>query len=210
MPQNRAGRILAADAGEVIPLSHWSKDRTEPTELSDADLLERCRQGDREAWQVLYQRYERLVFSVALRSGLGREDAADVTQTTFVALLDSVDRLERDDRLSFWLVSVARRQSWRVRNRRGREVVGPVGEVDVAGTEPNQIDVWERAAALHDALRQLDSPCRELLLALYFDPNEPGYASIAERFGRAIGTIGPMRGRCLDRLRTILGQDWQG
>ena len=58
--------------------------------LSDATLLARCRTGDGAAWHVLVERYERPVFSVARSGGLDVEDAADVTQTTFVALLDSI------------------------------------------------------------------------------------------------------------------------
>jgi Sigma-70 region 2 len=66
--------------------------RSRPADGGDADLLSRCRAGDDAAWDQLVGKYERLVFSVALRNGLDREDAADVTQTTFIALLDSTDQ----------------------------------------------------------------------------------------------------------------------
>ena len=66
---------------------------------------------------------------------------------------------------------------------------------------------WATLTTLHDALSELGGTCRELLLALYFDPEEPSYAEIAERFGRAIGGIGPLRGRCLERLRAIMSEE---
>ncbi len=169
---------------------------------SDADLIRGCRAGESDAWDALVGRYERLVFSVALRNGLGSEDAADVTQMAFVALLDSLSALRDDERLSSWLMTVARRQSWRVRRR--REVERPLAMV---AQVVDPLADWDRVACVHDALQQLPSPCRELLHALYFDPAEPSYAEVAARLGRSIGGIGPMRARCLQRMRTLLGED---
>lgn len=167
---------------------------------TDAELLERCRRRDAAAWRLLVARYERLVYSVALRNGLTAEDAADVTQTTFVALIDALHRLRDEDRLASWLMTVARRQSWRIRNDRRRGV----SLDDVAEQAEDPLADWATVTVLHDGLAQLGGICRDLLLALYFDPDEPSYAEIAERFGRSIGGIGPLRGRCLQKLRVII------
>lgn len=145
-------------------------------------------------------RYERLVYTVALRNGLGAEDAADVTQSTFVALVDSLDRIQDDEKLASWLMTVARRQAWRTRNLSRRTVAL---ELATEGISDPFAD-WATVATLHDALATLGGTCRELLLALYFERESPSYAEIAERFGRSIGGIGPLRGRCLDKLRVIL------
>jgi RNA polymerase sigma factor (sigma-70 family) len=170
---------------------------------TDRDLLARCRRRDPDAWLQLTQRYERLIYSVALRNGVSPEDAADITQTTFITLIDSLDRLRDDEKLPSWLMTVARRQAWRLRNTSRRSV-----PLEVA---PEQADDpladWATLTTLHDALSELGGTCRELLLALYFDPEEPSYAEIAERFGRAIGGIGPLRGRCLERLRAIMSEE---
>lgn len=189
-------------ADNVIPLRSRSdgRMRAEPT---DADLLARCRERDATAWDQLVSRYERLVYSVALRNGLGDADAADVTQNTFVTLIDSLDRLRDEERLASWLMTVARRQSWRVRNLNRRTVdLEQVGE-DVA----DPVAEWDTVIALHDALATLGGTCRELLQALYLDPAGPSYAEIARHFGRSIGGIGPLRGRCLEKLRGILEED---
>lgn len=170
---------------------------------SERELLQACQSGDEQAWDLLVARYERLVYSIALRSGLSPEDAADVTQITFIALLDSIDRLRDDQRLPFWLMTVARRQSWRLRHRRDQEL--PLGDPGQAAADP--IEDWERTAVVHEALQRLRAPCRDLLLALYFDPSKPSYTEVAERLGRAVGGLGPMRARCLERLRAILGED---
>ncbi|MFP5281979.1 MAG: RNA polymerase sigma factor [Actinomycetes bacterium] len=172
-------------------------------EVADADLIQRCGKGDAEAWDLLVSRYERLVFSVALRNGLDREDAADVTQNTFLALLDSVDTLRQEDRLASWLMTVARRQAWRARRR----AAGSRDAVGLAPSAADSLQEWERLVWLHSGLQRLGRPCRDLLQALYFDPNQPAYADIARRLGRAVGTIGPMRARCLQRLRSILDEE---
>lgn len=129
----------------------------------------------------LVDRYQRLVFS----DGLDVEDAADVTQTTFVALLDSVTALRSDERLALWLVTVARRTAWQPRPRRERECVAEL---------PRATDArdWEQVAAVHERLGRLGAPCRDLIAALYFDAGEPSYGEIAHRMGRAIGVIALM------------------
>jgi RNA polymerase sigma factor (sigma-70 family) len=188
----------------AIPVGPRAPRRLRPRALaapSDHELLERCRASDAAAWDLLVERYERLVFSVALRNGTSREDAADVTQTTFVALIDSLHRLEDDTRLASWLMTVARRQSWRVRSTSRRDV--PL-ETVAEPTLDDPYELWDTQTAVHDALAALGGTCRDLLLALYFDPDEPSYADIATRLGRSIGGIGPLRGRCLERLRTIM------
>lgn len=171
--------------------------------VSDTELLRRCRRRDADAWNMIVSRYERLVYTVALRNGLSADDAADVTQSTFVALVDSLDRINDDEKLASWLMTVARRQAWRTRNLSRRTVAL---EVAAEGTSDPFAD-WATVTALHDALATLGGTCRELLLALYFEREAPSYAEIAERFGRSIGGIGPLRGRCLDKLRVILGEE---
>lgn len=179
------------------------------TEAGPGELLVRCRQGDPEAWDQLVARYERLVFSVALRNGLTREDAADVTQATFLALLESLERLKDDERLASWLMTVCRRQAWAQRNRVRLEVA----DVDLPDGALDNLDNhdptahWDELTALHDALDALDRPCRDLLGALYLDPTQPSYTEIAQRLGRRIGGIGPMRARCLQRIRQLVDTD---
>lgn len=173
---------------------------------SDHDLLTACRTGDQDAWELLVGRYERLVFSVAVRNGMTRDEAADITQMTFVALLESIARLRDERRLASWLMSVARRLAWRQRRRNERDhlVDGPVRWPE------DPIAQWEQVAWLHEGLQRLGPACRDLLLALYFDPAAPSYGEVADRLGRTVGGIGPMRARCLRRLRTLLEEDAVG
>lgn len=179
-----------------------------PTQFSmapptDGELLTRCRLGNEDAWHRLVERYERLVYSVAVRNGLDRHEASDVTQTVFVALIDALHTLEDDTKLASWLMTVARRQAWRLRSAQRRTV----SIEDVSDPTVDPYPQWNSLIVVHDALSTLGGTCRDLLLSLYFDPDQPSYADIAERMGRSVGGIGPMRGRCLDRLRAILDEE---
>ena len=199
-----AGRTSAPpEPPSAIPAERPVDRPDQASEPADADLLQRCRDGDAQAWDLLVRRYQSLVYSVALRNGLSSVDAADVTQTTFVALLDSITRLRADERLASWLMTVARRQAWRIRRRYGQEQPAPAAVADPG----DPIADWEQVTVVHDALHRLGTPCRDLLVALYFDPTTPSYAQVAERLGRSIGGIGPMRARCLQRMRALLGED---
>jgi RNA polymerase sigma factor (sigma-70 family) len=173
------------------------------TETTDYSLLRRCAAGDERAWDQLVGRYERLVFSVALKNGVSREDAADITQLTFTALLDSIEVLREDGSLPAWLMTVARRQAWRVRRRASREQPLPIEALE---PDASQTD-YERIAVVHWALSRLGTRCRLLLYALFFDPDAPPYAVIADRLDFAVGSIGPQRARCLQRMRTLLDED---
>ncbi|MCP3988163.1 MAG: sigma-70 family RNA polymerase sigma factor [Actinomycetia bacterium] len=169
-------------------------------------LVNGCRDGDSDAWECLIDRYERLVFAVAAGEGLGLEDAADVTQTTFEALLAQLDSLRDDEQVASWLMTVARRQAWRVLKKRRREqawadaesVTSPFEAVDPIGDHHVALGVYE-------AVQELGEPCRTLVSALYFDPRSPSYAEVAAQIGRPVGSIGPTRARCLEHLREIMG-----
>lgn len=165
-------------------------------------LLVRCRAGDARAWSELIGEYERMVFSIPRRYGLNREDSDDIVQVVFTELLQSLDSLRDDERLAGWLATVARRQSWRVIERRKRELA--VADVPESSHDSDPAETWTRVEWLYEGLLGLDERCRELLVTLYLSGEDPSYAEVARRLGRPVGSIGPTRGRCLERLRDIL------
>jgi len=176
---------------------------------SDWDLITACRAGDAQAWEALVTRYERLVFSIALSYGLSRDDAADVTQTAFLALFRSLAILNQDSRLSAWLATVAHRQTRRILQRGRREYHDALELIDErspsigpSGSDP--MERWELVEWLHHGLGTLGERCRRLLLALYFDPAERSYAEVADQLAMPVGSIGPNRARCLEQLKQIL------
>jgi len=174
---------------------------------TDRDLIRACRSGDARAWERLLDKYERLVFSISLNYGLTTDDAADVTQITFTILLQNLNTLPDEIRLSSWLATVARRHTWRLLAQNRREAVNP--DEDLAGNKAlgGIVDDRERqelAEWLYQGLSLLDERCRQLLIALYFDTEEPSYAEVADHMKMPIGSIGPTRARCLEQMRQSL------
>ena len=174
---------------------------------TDHDLIRACRVGNARAWERLLDKYERLVFSISLNYGLTTDDAADVTQITFTILLQNLDTLPDEIRLSAWLATVARRHTWRLLARNRREAVNPnedlAGNEALGGTVDNR-EHWELAEWLNHGLSLLDERCRQLLLALYFDAEQPSYAHVADLLKMPVGSIGPTRARCLEQMKRNL------
>ncbi len=179
---------------------------------TDQDLIRRCREGSAGAWRRVLNKYERLVYSIPLRLGLSRDDAADVAQITFTILIKRMDSLPEDSRLGPWLATVARRHTWRLLERNRRETVSESldnmlliqSAVLLGKRDADSIEHWELAEWLDAGLLKLSPRCRELLLALYLQPEQYSYAEIVEHMGMPLGSIGPTRARCLKRLRQIL------
>lgn len=176
---------------------------------TDQQLIENCRRGRQDAWQQILTRYERLVFSIPLNYGLTRADAADVSQLTFTTLVEHLDRLLPNSNLGGWLATVARRHTLHHLRKRKREFLGENEDVAespllLSISDGSATAHWERADWLNQGLDLLDQRCRDLLLLLYFSEEQPAYEEVAGQLGLRVGSIGPIRGRCLDRLRAIL------
>ena len=167
-----------------------------------------CKKGQARAWDRLVAKYERLVFSIPRSYGLSREDAADVSQLTFTILIQSLDSLTEESNVKAWLATVARRHTWRVMEKGRREGTGKgddVAEVPWLHGNEKPSERWETIDWLDGGLSKVSGPCQELLKALYLDEGEPSYAEVSERLGMPMGSIGPTRARCLQRLRAALG-----
>jgi RNA polymerase sigma factor (sigma-70 family) len=177
---------------------------------SDRGLIRGCREGDVGAWRRLLETYQPLVFSVPRRYGLSREDAADITQLTFVILVQAMDTLPENTNLGAWLITVARRHTWRRLRRNSRETAGGQGSSSEGAAQlandDEDIEQWELSQWLTYGLSLIGKTCRDLLSALYLEPEQPSYAEIAARLGMAVGSVGPMRIRCLKRLRQVLDE----
>jgi RNA polymerase sigma factor (sigma-70 family) len=170
-------------------------------------LVQAASAGDRQAWERLVHRFGGLVWSVARAHGLSDADAADVSQTAWLRLVEHLQRIRNPERVGTWLASTARHEALRVLRRAGRQV--PVG--DDAALEPAEPAVEtpearalasERSELLWRAFATLPPHCRRLLRVLMADP-PPSYQEVAAALDMPIGSIGPTRGRCLARLRQV-------
>jgi len=161
---------------------------------SDGELVSACIEGQSWAWEELVERYKRLVYSVSLRAGLTEEDAADVFQTVFTLLFEHLHRIRTPEGLPAWFITTAKRESWR-RLRAAEEWL--------LNAHPNE-DLWIDQTLVRNALEEVGGRCKELLWLLYYDPHEPSYKEISRRIRIPLGSVGPTRARCLQKLRGIL------
>jgi RNA polymerase sigma factor (sigma-70 family) len=173
-----------------------------------ASLVRRAAEGDRQAWEGLVDQYSRLIWSITVDFKLMDGDAADVSQTTWLRLLQHIDRIEYPDRVGSWLAATARNECLRSLAARKRVVLGHDDvELDNAVAPGPAIDerllADESAQVVRDALSRLPRRWQRLLEMLMSDP-PVSYAEISDELGLPIGSIGPTRGRCLARLRVLL------
>ena len=185
-------------------------DRRRPADQSTTTLLHQADAGDQAAWNALVERYNKLLWSVARGHRLGTADAADVVQTTWLRLVEHLGQIHDPERLASWLVTTARRECLRMLRRGRNEVVGAVDDImpgiaDDAEPLDAHLLTDERDATLWACFRQLSDRCRLLLRILMGTP-PPAYADVAAALGVPIGSIGPTRGRCLERLRGLAAQ----
>ena len=173
---------------------------------SITDLVTRARNGDQRAWDDLVERYAPLVWSVCHRYQLSRADAEDVHQTVWLQLVSRLGKIREPDALPGWLATTTRRECVRaLRAARGPHAADSVPDAETipdqrAATAEQELLVAERHAVLLEALARLPPCCQRLIGKLIEDP-PLSYAQISASLGIPVGSIGPLRGRCLDRLR---------
>jgi len=179
---------------------------TSPAESTVNDLVARAKDGDKQAWDALIERYAPLIWSICRRHRLGRADADDVGQSVWLRLVDQLDRLRDPAALPGWLATTARRECLRVLCA----TQGPratLYERDVETLPDERIGLAEqgllaaeRHAALREAFDQLPPNGKQLISLLIADPPLP-YADISAQLGIPVGSIGPNRSRYLDKMR---------
>ena len=170
-------------------------------------LLEAARAGDSAAWDRLVERFSGLLWATARAHRLSTADAADVVQTTWLRLVENLDRIADPERLGGWLATTARRECLLVLRRSTREPPVPVdGVLDQVPDQRGSLDAGlllaERDAVLWLLFEQLPDKCRRLLRVLVADP-PPSYGEVAVALDMPVGSIGPTRQRCLGQLRTL-------
>lgn len=172
-----------------------------------ADLVPRAAAGDAAAWEEIVARYAGLVAGIAHRYGLPAADLRDVSQTVWLRCVEHLAGLREPRALPAWLVATTRHECLRVL-RGSRRVVASDGvgeqvvadEVDLAAGVEEELLAAQRRAALRAAFSTLPPRWRELLELLLADPPLP-YVQISDRLQIPVGSIGPTRARCLERLR---------
>ena len=174
--------------------------------LPVTDLVTRARNGEKQAWDALVERYAPLIWSICRKYRLDRADADDVGQTVWLHLVDQLDKIRDPAALPGWLATTTRRECGRlVRGAHGPHAVVCLLDAEnvpdgQAQTADQELLAAERHAALREAFTHLPPECQRLIALLIADPPLP-YAEISARLGIPVGSIGPTRRRCLDKMR---------
>jgi RNA polymerase sigma factor (sigma-70 family) len=175
-------------------------------------LTRRAGDGDRTAWNAIVDEYSVLVWSVVRGFRLGEAQAADAVQTTWLRLVEHIDKIRDPARLPGWLRTTAHRVCVDAIRESGRELpvdthhenTGPIQDRfrEEDGPEASALR-HEREALVRAALADLPARHRMLLALLVASP-ALSYEEIGARLGMPVGSIGPTRARILGRLRTAL------
>jgi RNA polymerase sigma factor (sigma-70 family) len=171
------------------------------------NLVRSAAEGDSDAWNQLVERFAGMVWAVARSYRLNASDAADVSQTTWLRLVQHLDRIEQPERVGAWLAITARHEALRVARQASRQL--PIGDhiiIDLVAEDGVSNDdallANERARELWALVMRLPARCQLILRLLTADP-PLSYRDLGEALDMPIGSIGPTRARCLEHLRKI-------
>ena len=168
--------------------------------LTDAELVQRCRDGAPEAWSELVERYSRYVYAICMKGfRLAEEDADDVFQDLFTRVYTHLDTLRDASALRPWIAQLTRRLCLDAIARSGREQ--PAAE-PVAEDVDHALDEIDEAFAVREALTALSENCQEILDRFF--ARDESYRTISEELSIPSGTIASRIARCLGKLRVEL------
>jgi RNA polymerase sigma factor (sigma-70 family) len=175
-----------------------------------ARLVSAAQQGNEDALGEIVTEFSPMLWHIARAAGLSTGDAEDVLQTVWMRLLAHLDGIRTSAALAGWLVTTTKREAWRVHGA-GRKQLPTDTELFTALADPGpgseaQVILEDQRRALWLAIGRLSQRCQELLRIIAFVPR-PDYAAVAAELGMPVGSIGPTRGRCLAKLRALLGID---
>jgi RNA polymerase sigma factor (sigma-70 family) len=181
-------------------------------DLSVSELVEAASKGDQFAWDRLVDDHASLVWAVVRSHRLYGGDAEDAFQSTWLRLVENLERLVHPERLAAWLVTTARRECLRLLRRGGTEL--PDVHIadradDAAPAAPGPADALldrEEQVEVLRAFQRLEPRCQDLL-RLTVAVADPRYADVAAELDMPVGSVGPTRQRCLKHLRRLLHDD---
>jgi RNA polymerase sigma factor (sigma-70 family) len=169
------------------------------------ELLSLAASGDQAAWNALVERFSQMVWAIARSFRLDDATAKDVSQTVWLRLVENLHRIDDPERLPGWLATTCRREALRVKGMRDR-VVPTDFQYDIPDESlslESMLVEDEEAREVVVAFGTLSQDCQQLLRLLTTEP-PLSYEEISEMVGRPVGSLGPTRARCLERLKAVL------
>jgi RNA polymerase sigma factor (sigma-70 family) len=177
---------------------------------SDHELVAACLAGEQSAWRELVSRYQRLIFSIPLRHGMCRDEAADIFQAVCLNLVNELPRLRDPQALPAWLARTTVHTVAKLGRHSARFVPDVDARIAEAVPAPPEdmpdamLRQLQQEQALREAINGLPDRCRKMVRMLFLESPPRAYQDVARELGVATGSIGFMRSRCLDKLRAAL------
>jgi RNA polymerase sigma factor (sigma-70 family) len=172
-----------------------------------SEVMQAATSGDPRAWEELTSRFSSMIMGIARSCRLCDADVGEVHQTTWLRLVENIGRIEHPERVGSWLATTAKRESLRLLRKRSRISFDRDALSNLADEKAPTLDAGpladERAIVVREAFTQLPPRCQRLLGLLSGD-DPPSYKEISRLLQIPIGSIGPTRGRCLERLGRII------
>lgn len=162
--------------------------------------------GDPVSWRRLVTAYAPLVFTVVRRVGLDLPDAEDCAQQTWLALYRRRKAIVQPAALPGWLIRTAHRKALTIRQRYAPQLdlQSALQQPDAALLPDELIISLEQAAGIRLAVEQLDPRCRKLMSVMFLADDGKSYADMAEGMEIKPNSLGPLRSRCLEKLKRNL------
>jgi RNA polymerase sigma factor (sigma-70 family) len=179
---------------------------------SNERLVSECRKGNQAAWSRLIEKYKNLIFSIPIKFGLTREDAADIFQSVCLDLLSDLAQLREPRALPKWLMQMSYYKclNWKKQRLDLFDDANEIEDRPVTGTEElpeEMLYQLQREQKLRDAIAALPPRCHQMIGMLFFESPSRPYEQVAKELGIATGSIGFIRGRCLKKLRERLEKE---
>src|ERR1700722_4345870 len=178
---------------------------------SDRELVDGCLKRREQDWNLLVDKYKNLVFSIPIRYGFSRDDAADIFQSVCLELIQELPKLRDPEALPKWLMQVTAHKCFHRKAFNNRMVSRDDEDITIPETsapaeaEINLFEI-EEEQMLREAMASLAPRCRDLVHMLFFEEPKRPYQQVAASLGLATGSIGLLRQKCLDHLRKRLDE----
>ena len=174
----------------------------------DARLVRECLGGGEEAWCALISKYKNLIFSIPVKYGFSADESTDIFQAVCLELLSELPKLRKVKALPKWIMQITAHKCFHRKQQERRTEVSDPNDKQFEKSTPARAEEILREAedeqGLRQAMSELTPRCRQLVHMLFYDEPARPYQEIAETLGIAVGSIGFIRQRCLERLRKRL------
>ena len=181
-----------------------------PSSSSDERLVALCLKGDQQAWADLVDKYKNLIYSIPIKLGM-YDDAADIFQSVCLDLLSDLPKLREPKALPKWLMQVCYHKCLEHRTKARKQIQLEDEDAENLPADQNasalpeeMLAQLQREQMVRDVVSGLSERCERMVRMLFFESPPRAYQDVAKELGIATGSIGFIRGRCLERLRKQL------